>query len=470
MERRAREIADELETAPASVPEEQRRAAQELLRWMADDHFTFLGYREYELTTENGEEVLRGVPGHGPRRAARTAAARRTPAASPTCRPTCRPPAHAPPPDRHEGQRPQHGPPARLPRLRRREADRRRRPGDRRAPLRRALDGAVLPGRRPWTSRSCGPRSTPSSTRAGLPPDSHDGRELWNILETFPRDDLFQISTDELFEIAIGILNLQERKQVRLFARRDPYGRFVSCLVYVPRDRYSANVVAKVEQVLLAAYGGVSAEYRRSSPRACWPACTSSSSLGRDAPAEVDAARGRAAAGGGQPLVDRRPARRARRRRGRGRRAHPAGSLRRGLPGVLPGAVLARGPRSTTSGGSPRLDGRREPGHRPAPGLGRRARGPAARSCYPRASRSRCRRCCRCSSTSGCRSPTSARTSCACPTGCRRWLYDFGLRAPAGAVGSTATRPATSCGRRSSACGGARSRATASTGSCCWPA
>jgi glutamate dehydrogenase len=97
--------------------------------------------------------------------------------------------------------------------------------------------------------------------RSGLPRDSHSGRELWNILETFPRDDLFEIDDRDLSVIADGILNLQERKQVRLFCRRDARGRFVSCLVYLPRDRYSTRVVEDIEAVLVEALGGVSADY-----------------------------------------------------------------------------------------------------------------------------------------------------------------------------------------------------------------
>ena len=73
--------------------------------------------------------------------------------------------------------------------------------------------------------------------RAELPPASHDEKRLLEILETFRRDVLMQISEDELFEIAIGLLGLGERPWVRLFVWRDPLDRFVSCLVTVPRDR-----------------------------------------------------------------------------------------------------------------------------------------------------------------------------------------------------------------------------------------
>ena len=72
---------------------------------------------------------------------------------------------------------------------------------------------------------------------SGLPPTSHGGKALLHILETFPRDELFQATVPDLVRIVRGIVNLYERAQVRLFVRRDPFRRFYSCLVYVPRDR-----------------------------------------------------------------------------------------------------------------------------------------------------------------------------------------------------------------------------------------
>ncbi|MGD9509168.1 MAG: NAD-glutamate dehydrogenase, partial [Geminicoccaceae bacterium] len=75
--------------------------------------------------------------------------------------------------------------------------------------------------------------------RAGFPPTGHAGKALLHILETYPRDELLQTPEDELFDIVMGILQLEDRPRLRLFIRRDPYGRFVSCLVFVPRDRYN---------------------------------------------------------------------------------------------------------------------------------------------------------------------------------------------------------------------------------------
>ncbi|HUN45996.1 MAG TPA: NAD-glutamate dehydrogenase domain-containing protein, partial [Stellaceae bacterium] len=87
-------------------------------------------------------------------------------------------------------------------------------------------------------------------SRAGFPPQSHDAKALQHILDTYPRDELFQISDDELFETANGILNLQERQRIALFARRDPFGRFVSCLVYVPRERYNTELRRRLGGIL----------------------------------------------------------------------------------------------------------------------------------------------------------------------------------------------------------------------------
>ena len=78
--------------------------------------------------------------------------------------------------------------------------------------------------------------------RAAFLPASHDQKDLAQILETYPRDDLFQVDVGHLFETAMSILRLQERRQVRLFVQREPFGRFVSAMVFLPRDRYTTNV------------------------------------------------------------------------------------------------------------------------------------------------------------------------------------------------------------------------------------
>jgi glutamate dehydrogenase len=92
--------------------------------------------------------------------------------------------------------------------------------------------------------------------RAGFAPESHDGKALLHILETFPRDELFEITEDELYDTAIGILNLQERQRIALFVRRDPLERFVSCLVYVPGERYDTRLRQSFAAILAAAFAG----------------------------------------------------------------------------------------------------------------------------------------------------------------------------------------------------------------------
>ncbi|WP_142850505.1 NAD-glutamate dehydrogenase [Telmatospirillum sp. J64-1] len=92
--------------------------------------------------------------------------------------------------------------------------------------------------------------------RAGFRPLSHDGKALRNILETYPRDELFQSEDEELFATAMGILHLQERQRVALFVRRDRFERFISCLVYVPRDRYDTALRQAVQRILEEAFNG----------------------------------------------------------------------------------------------------------------------------------------------------------------------------------------------------------------------
>jgi len=92
--------------------------------------------------------------------------------------------------------------------------------------------------------------------RAGLPPASHDGKALAHILDNYPRDDMFQISEEDLFAIAQGILRLGERPTVRVFLRFDRFDRFVSALVFVPRDRYDTTARERIHAILAKALNG----------------------------------------------------------------------------------------------------------------------------------------------------------------------------------------------------------------------
>jgi glutamate dehydrogenase len=96
----------------------------------------------------------------------------------------------------------------------------------------------------------------------GLSRASHDGKALTNVLETFPRDELFQIAEEDLNNISLGVLELQDRPRIKAFARRDPFGRFVSCLVYVPREIHTTNLRVRFGDIVAREYHGhVSASY-----------------------------------------------------------------------------------------------------------------------------------------------------------------------------------------------------------------
>ena len=121
-----------------------------------------------------------------------------------------------------------------------------------------------------WTSTAYNrsPRDIPVLRRKvervieyfGLDPASHDGKAVLHVLETYPRDELFQASVDDLIRIARGVVNLYERRTVRLLVRRDPYHRFYSCLIYVPRDRYNTEVRQRIERIVLEGFAGKSVE------------------------------------------------------------------------------------------------------------------------------------------------------------------------------------------------------------------
>ena len=286
MRDQAQALVSEVE-AGLPVAADEAGDAVDLLRWMASDEFTFLAYREYDLAVEAGHEVLRSRPGtglgllrddHRPpsvQRLDQLPAVVRDKVHEPrllvVTKANSRSTIHRSDYFAYVGVK--------------RFDDEGRVVGERRflglwgaATYRSTTDELPVIGRKVAAVRR----------RAGLAPASHSGRELWNVLETYPRDDLFQISEDELLTTALEILNLQERRQLRLFARRDDYGRFVSCLIYVPRERYSTTVVERMEEILLAGFGGVTAEYDSSITASVLARLHVLVFLGEDAPAEVD--------------------------------------------------------------------------------------------------------------------------------------------------------------------------------------
>ena len=261
MSARLQEAAAAYASAPASLPPALVAESRAFLEWLADDHMTLLGYRQHDLVSENGEDALRLVAGSGlgvlreGDAAPESASFSRLPASA-------RALAHAP-----------------LPLVVVTKADTRstvHRPGytDYVGVKRFDHEGRVVGEHRflglfTSTAYSARVAETPLlrgkveaiAERAGLPPGGHLAKALAHILETYPRDELFQISDDELYETALGILALGERQRLRLFIRRDPFDRFVSCLVYVPRETYATDLRVKLQQILMAAFDGTSADF-----------------------------------------------------------------------------------------------------------------------------------------------------------------------------------------------------------------
>ena len=193
-------------------------------------------------------------------------------------------------------------------------------------------------------------------TRSGVPADSHTGKELLDVLETYPRDELLQVGADELLPVALAVLHLQERRQTRLFLRQDPTGRFWSALVYLPRDRYTTEVRLAMQQILLERLGGTNVEYTARSTESVLARLhfVVRVPVGRRGAPQADGRRRRGAAGRARrrgAQLDRRPHRRAARpARRRGRAAAGPGGRR--LPGRRTRRTSPPSRPSTTSRGS----------------------------------------------------------------------------------------------------------------------
>lgn len=255
------DIVHELTTdPPETVDPAEARRARDLLQWLADDHFTFLGYREYQLENrEDGPEpgeYLRAVPGSGlgilradpdmttsgrlPEAAAAKARERTVLVLT---KANSRSTVHRPAYLDYVG-------------------------------VKKFRDGEVV-GERRFLGLYSSAAYTESLTRIpllreraaavlkriGFSPNSHDGKALMDTLETYPRDELFHTTVDELAPMAEQAMHARERRQLRVFIRRDTYGRYVSVLVYLPRDRYNTTVRERFVHLLKEQLGGDSVEF-----------------------------------------------------------------------------------------------------------------------------------------------------------------------------------------------------------------
>ncbi|MEH6471610.1 MAG: NAD-glutamate dehydrogenase domain-containing protein, partial [Halopseudomonas sp.] len=97
--------------------------------------------------------------------------------------------------------------------------------------------------------------------RANLPTDSHTGKNLRHLISTFPRDEMLQAEYHQLEQTLLGMLECEERRQLRLFLRPDIYDRYISAQILVPRDRYDTKLRLKMQQILLEAFDGHSSEF-----------------------------------------------------------------------------------------------------------------------------------------------------------------------------------------------------------------
>jgi glutamate dehydrogenase len=255
-----REIGVQLEREPPPIDPEELTEATALLEWLADGHFTFLGYREYDLVTEAGEDSLRRVDGTGLGILRETSQESVSPSFA-KLQPEVRRLARA-------------KNPLTLTKANSRATIHRPSYLDYVGVKRFDASGEVVGERRflgLYTSSaySMSPREIPLlrrkvarvRERTGFPPGSHDDKAFVEVIDTYPRDELFQISEEDLLDIAVGIVRLGERQRVRLFLRRDTFGRFLSCLVFVPRDRFNTDVRQRIQDILQDTLGGISSDY-----------------------------------------------------------------------------------------------------------------------------------------------------------------------------------------------------------------
>jgi glutamate dehydrogenase len=247
LEDAAREVFECQQIQPEAAEESAR-----FLTWLADNHFTLLGYREYELIRGRHEDQLRPVPETGLGILRDTdKAPERTILKGPS-----REQARSAEPvliTKTNRKSTVHRP-ARLDYISVKRFDDKGRP---------CLERRFL-GLFTSSAYSESPRDIPLLRRkvqrildrSGFDPLSHRGKSLQHVLDNFPRDDLFQGSVADLARISFGVLALEERHKLRLFCRRDTFGRFYSCLVYVPRDQFNPRARRRIEGLLEQGLGG----------------------------------------------------------------------------------------------------------------------------------------------------------------------------------------------------------------------
>ncbi|MDE1148875.1 MAG: NAD-glutamate dehydrogenase [Azospirillaceae bacterium] len=262
MRRRVADTIDEAQTSAEPLPAEEVAEGVDFLRWMDDDHFIFLGVREYRFGKEDGQDTLDILAGAGlgilrdddvsvfdglryfSQLPPDVRAFVRQPRAIMVTKANKDSTVHRPAPLD-----------AVMVKL---FDDKGVEIGER---LFVGLFTSVAYNRTAREIPYLRQKVNRALERAGFDKSSHDGKALLHILESYPRDELFQTGDDELFDIAMGVLHLQDRQRVALFVRKDPFERFVSALIYVPRDRYDTDLRLKLQGILEGAFEGRTTQY-----------------------------------------------------------------------------------------------------------------------------------------------------------------------------------------------------------------
>ena len=252
---------DQIKQCSPNLSEQQLGEVSAFLTWLSDDHFVFLGYREYELATENRKKGFRIVPGSGlgilRDEHIGPGALDFVPLFEDAYRIICQP-------DpllitKATTQSTVHRP-AFMDYV-----------GVRRFNKAGKVIGEIrFLGLYDSSAYSSSLEVIPVLKRkisevfqrAGFSPSSHNGRSLMYVLRDLPRDELYHSDEETLYQYAIGVMQLQERQRVRVFARQDIYGQFVSVLVFVPRERFETDLRKRIHTILMDTFEGKSSEFR----------------------------------------------------------------------------------------------------------------------------------------------------------------------------------------------------------------
>jgi glutamate dehydrogenase len=257
MRNRALGICDTWQQTPPHAEQTELREASAFLTWLADDHFTFLGSQQFKLQRGGKTDALQPLPG--------TALGVMKAGSSKV--------AHAA--QLQDELRTQ----ARLPQLvlitksstlsRVHRAAHLDHISIKQLDRHGKVNGEIrFLGLFTSSAYSMDPHQIPLLRQKlarvvadiGSSPGSHDAKAMQHVIDNYPRDELFQATSQELVRTVRGIVTLYERRRVRLFLRRDPFKRFYSCLLFLPRDRYNTQARERIEGHLLAALAGSEVE------------------------------------------------------------------------------------------------------------------------------------------------------------------------------------------------------------------